>query len=200
MEKYIYGGKFQGNILIVGRTGCGKTTFMQKLALNNFFGKIKKAEWILYIPLTAKREAETQSNFSCEVKFYCLRSIEELDDLLEEFKQKSRSDEEATSDSQSAKNISVFREKSNRDRLIVLDDVSGLADESKEFASFLTVARKYSYNCVYIFHSIHSEKTVWQTILSQTNIYNIFPATVPFNNVKKILEGAYIRKTSKYIP
>ena len=35
---------------------------------------------------------------------------------------------------------------------------------------------------------------------SQTNIYNIFPATVPFNNVKKIQEGACTRKTSKYIP
>ena len=81
-----------------------------------------------------------------------------------------------------------------------MDDVSGLADESKNFASFLTVARKYSYNCVYIFHSIHAEKAVWQTILSQINIYNIFPATVPFNSIRKILEGACIRKTSKCIP
>ena len=147
-----------------------------------------------------KREAEIQSNFSCEVRFYYPRSIDELENLLEEFKQKSRSEEEATSDSQSAKNVNnVFGEKSNCDRLIVMD-VSSLADESKKFASFLTVARKYSYNCVYIFHLIHPEKTVWRTILSQTNIYNIFPATVPFNNVKKILEGACIRKTSKYIP
>ena len=25
---YTYDGKFEGNILIVGRTGCGKTTFV----------------------------------------------------------------------------------------------------------------------------------------------------------------------------
>ena len=68
------------------------------------------------------------------------------------------------------------------------------------FSSFLTVAQKYSYNCVYIFHSIYAEKATWRTILSQTNIYNIFPATVPFNSVKKILEGTCIQKTSKYIP
>ena len=37
-------------------------------------------------------------------------------------------------------------------------------------------------------------------ILSQTNIYNIFPATVSLNSVRKILEGTCIRKTSKYIP
>ena len=62
------------------------------------------------------------------------------------------------------------------------------------------MARKYSYNCVYIFHTIYPEKAHWRTILSQTNIYNIFPATVSLNNVRKILEGACIRKTSKYIP
>ena len=194
IEKYTYDGKYQGNILIVGQTGCGKTTFMH-------IGKIKRAEWVSCIPLTSKREAETQSNFSCDVKFYYPRSVDELDDLLEEFKQKSRSEDEVTSDSQSAKNVNnVFWEKSNRDRHIVMDDVSGLADESKKCASFLTVARKYDYSCMYIFHSIYPEKTVWRTILSQTNIYNIFPATVLFNNVKKILEGACIRKTSKYIP
>ena len=62
------------------------------------------------------------------------------------------------------------------------------------------MAQKYSYNCVYIFHTIYPEKANWRTILSQTNIYNIFPATVSLNNVRKILEGACIRKTSKYIP
>ena len=32
----IYDGQFYGNILVVGRTGCGKTTFLEKLGLNNF--------------------------------------------------------------------------------------------------------------------------------------------------------------------
>ena len=64
----------------------------------------------------------------------------------------------------------------------------------------MTVARKYNYNCVYIFHTIYPEKANWRTILSQTNIYNIFPVTVPLNSVRKILVGACIRKTSKYIP
>ena len=92
-----------------------------------------------------------------------------------------------------------FGENSIRDRLIVFDNVSGLADNSKKFASFLTFARKCNYNCVYIFHTIYPKKANWRSILSQTNIYNIFPATVPLNSVRKILEGACIRKTSKYI-
>ena len=94
MENCTYEGKFQGNILIVGQRGCGKTSFMQKLALNNFFGILKKAEWVSYIPLTKKREVEIQSKFSCVVNFWYLRSVDELGDLLEEFKQKSRSEKE----------------------------------------------------------------------------------------------------------
>ena len=118
MESNVYNGKFNGNIMIVGRTECGKT-----------FGK----------------------------KTVC-------------------------------------------DRLIIMDDVSGLADESKKFAAFLTVTIKYNYNCVYIFHTVFPEKSSWKLMLSQTNILNIFAASVPINSIRKILEGACSRKTKKYIP
>ena len=36
--------EINGNILLVGRTGCGKTTFLEKIGLNKFFGDIVKAE------------------------------------------------------------------------------------------------------------------------------------------------------------
>ena len=85
------------------------------------------------------------------------------------------------------------------DRLIIMDDVSGLADESKKFAAFLTVTIKYNYNCVYIFHTVFPEKSSWKLMLSQTNILNIFAASVPINSIRKILEGACSRKTKKYI-
>ena len=133
--------------------------------------------------------------FHVKCDFYYPTDEDELSDKLEEFKLESESDETNNSNN----NVNVFGEKSNRDRLIVFD-VSGLADDSKKFFSFLTVARKYKYNCVYIFHTIYPEKANWRTILSQTNIFNIFPASVSLNKVRKILEGAHIRKTSKYIP
>ena len=81
-----------------------------------------------------------------------------------------------------------------------MDDVSGLADTSSKFASFLTVARKFKYHCLYIFHKIHPEKSIWKTILSQTNLLNIFPASVPINTVKKVLEANCTCRTTKYIP
>ena len=47
---------------------------------------------------------------------------------------------------------------------------------------------------------IFPEKATWRSILSQINIYDIFPATVPLSSFRKILESACSRKTIKYIP
>ena len=38
MATYSFDGKFTGNILVVGRTGGGKTTFIQKLGTNKLLG------------------------------------------------------------------------------------------------------------------------------------------------------------------
>ena len=197
MENSTYDKKFMGNILVLGRTECGKTTFIQNLGINNFFGDLKTVKWVSGIRLNEKREAEIESNFSCEVNFAYPVDKEELNDKIEEYKLESESENE----NDNFDNVNnTFGENKKRDKLIVFDDVSGLADESKKFASFLTVARKYNYNCVYAFHTIYTEKSNWKTILSQTNIFNIFPASVPISSVKKILELSCIRKTTKYIP
>ena len=193
-SKYIYDGKFRGNILVLGRTECGKTSFVQKLALYDFFGKLKNAKWVSGIQLNESREAEIESNFSCDIFFFYPNDINELADLIEEFKLEVETEETEN------ENVAIFGEKINRDRLIVFDDVSGLADNSNKFANFLTVARKYKYNCVYIFHTIYPEKATWKTILLQTNIFNIFPASVSLNSVKRILDGSCVRKTTRYIP
>ena len=63
------------------------------------------------------------------------------------------------------------------DRLIVMDDVSGVADNCKKFAEFLTVCRKDKY---------HWKKTqIWK----KQKICNIFPSSVPYNTVLKILHS-----------
>ena len=55
-KKYVYDGCFNGNILVVGRTGCGKTTFIQRLSANNLFGDIIDVFWISEIILSSERE------------------------------------------------------------------------------------------------------------------------------------------------
>ena len=45
-ENCQYDTKFTDNILVVGQTGCGKTTFVQNLAQNKMFSKLKSVNWI----------------------------------------------------------------------------------------------------------------------------------------------------------
>ena len=204
---YVYDGKFSGNILVVGRTGCGKTAFVQKVVINRFFGELNAAEWVSFIKLDKAREAEIQSCFECELDFYYLSNEEQFEELLEYFKTKSNSSEIENNMNNDDNindindvNITNYGEKSIRSRLIVMDDVSGLSDLSTKFANFLTVARTFGYHCSYIFHAIHLKKATWRTILSQTNLLNIFPASVPLSTVKKVLEANCIRNSNKYIP
>ena len=86
------------------------------------------------------------------------------------------------------------------DHLIIMDNVSGIAECCKEFVNFLTVSRKYRYHCVYVFHIIIPEKDIWKKIISQTNIFNIFPCSVPFNTVSKIFQSNCVPTTTKYFP
>ena len=146
-----------------------KNSFLQKLTVNKFFGKLIKTEWVSGIDIDKRREAEIQSCFDNEVEFHKnINEPDELVDLIEKFKLR-------TSDLIDNINDSVFGEKISMDRLIVMDDVSGVADNCKKFTSFLTVLRKYKYHCIYVFHLSAPETKIWKKILSQTNIFNIFP-------------------------
>ena len=86
----IYYGQFRGNILVVGRTGCGKTYFLQKLGLNNFFGKIVKTEWVSGTEIGEVREAKIQSRFSSEVEFHYAPDVDSLKSLIETFKLRTK--------------------------------------------------------------------------------------------------------------
>ena len=57
-----------------------------------------------------------------------------------------------------------------------MDDVSGLADKSDDFANFLTVSRAFNFTCVYVFHTMYPTRCSWQTILSQTKFLIFFLA------------------------
>ena len=86
------------------------------------------------------------------------------------------------------------------DRLIVMDNVMGVADNCKKFTDFLTVPRKYKYHCIYVFQVIAPETQIWKKNLSQTNIFNIFLSSVPYNTVSKILQSNCKQTLTKYIP
>ena len=192
-NKSTYEGWFHGNILVVGKKACGKTYFLQKLGLNKFFGKLLKTEWVTGIEIDEQKEAEIQSCFSNEVEFLLATEPNDLVSLIEKYKLRTR-------DITNNESNSLFGEKISMDCLIVMDDVSGIADNCKTFAKFLTVCRKYRYHCIYVFHIIMPENQIWKKILSQTNIFNIFPSIVTCSTVAKILQSNCRQTTKKYVP
>ena len=109
--------------MVVGRTGCGKTIFLEKLGFNIFFGNFIKTEWISAIDIDKRRKAEIQPCFSNETEVHVAKEQDELDSLIETFKLRSR---EESSDNGNVNNS--FGENKNLDRLIIMDDVSGVAD------------------------------------------------------------------------
>ena len=73
----VYNGQFtiSGNILVVGRTGCGKTTFLEKLRLNKFFGDIIKTEWISGIDTDKKKRPKSNLIFVMKQKFMSQKNM-----------------------------------------------------------------------------------------------------------------------------
>ena len=90
-------------------------------------------------------------------------------------------------------------EKMVLDKLIVMDDVSGLADKSDEFANFSAVSRKYGITCFYIFDTIYPSRQNWQMIKSQTKIFNFFPGSVQAGSILRILSSFASRYKNGYL-
>ena len=179
MEKeYTYNGQFSGNILVVGRTGCGKTTFIEKLGKNKFFGsQIKDVFWVSKIVLSSEREEIIRESFiDQEVHFSYPRDLDDFNYLIENFTQE-KSDYE---DSELGENLKIKK-------LIVMDNVSALADRSNNFSDFLTVSRKYGFSCLYVFHTIYPGRQNWEMIMSQTHIFSFFPGSIHNSRISKTL-------------
>ena len=145
--------------------------------------------------LTLIKSNEIKPYFSNETEVHVAKEKGELDSLIETFKFRSQDD---ITDANS--NVNSFGENKKMDRLIIMDDFSGVADASKKFANFLTVSRKFGYNCFYVFHVIVPASQIWQKTISQTNILNIFPASAPHNTAAKIIQSNCILQSKKYVP
>ena len=192
-NKSIYDGQFRGNILAVGKTACKKIYFLQNLGLSKLFGQLVQTECVKGIEIDEQREAEIQSCFSNIVEFHLVTEPDDLVSLIEKIELRTR-------DIKNNEINSVFGEKISMDRVIVMDDVLGIADNCKKFAEFLTVCRKYGYHCIYGFHIIMTENQIWKKILPQSNIFNIFLSNFPYNTVAKILQSNCRQTTKKYVP
>ena len=174
--------------------------FIQQLALNNFFGKLVKAYWVSGIDISESRKAQIESCFDCDIEFMIVKDEDDLNDVIEHFKEINQ-DIDNNNDNDDNVNDTMYGEKKKLDHLIIMDDVSGIADSSKSnLANFLTVSRKYRYNVLYAFHVIKTAKEIWQKRISQTTCFNIFPKSTPVNTVLHILQDNCSKTQTKYIP
>ena len=164
--------RFQENILVLGSTAGGKTTFVQELACNSMFGKLEVADWILQVGLSKQREAEIDSCFEPKVEFcqpqyeYGLKNT--FTDLENLYKERVEKNKIAQSEG------SGMDKHVERDSLIVLENFSGLADKSPSFVTCMTVCRKFGYCLLYVFHETAQSSPRWKDILSQTQIFWMF--------------------------
>ena len=192
-SNYSYDGQFSGNIMVVGRTGCGKTTFIQNLGRNKMFGRdIHTVFWISKIVLSKEREENIRESFADQtVKFTYPKNLDEFNYLIDFFISEKMPEPE---------NESLEGEKSQIDKLIVMDDVSGLADRCENFSNFLTVSRKYGFTCVYVFHTIYPGRQSWEMIMSQKHIFNFFRGSIHSRRILKTLALFASREKNSYIP
>ena len=190
-NEYNYNGTFNGNILVVGRTGCGKATFIQQLGSNKIFGtEIKDVFWVSKTFLSKGREDVIRESFQDqEVNFSYPQDLDGFEYLLGNFTQNK---------SEYTKN--ELGEELKIDKLIIMDNVSGLADKSGEFSNFFTVSRKYGFSCLYVFHTIYSARQSWEMIMSQTHIFNFFPGSIHSSRILKTLSLFASRQKNTYLP
>ena len=152
----------------MGKTGSDKTTFVQNLGKNKLFGDIKEVIWVSKISLSTERGNYIRDCFvEQKADFTYPNDIEDFDDLLD-FCQRKKA----------RCNENYLGESIILDRLIEMDNVSGLADRSEAFPNFLSVSRKFDLTCIYVFHTIYPTRQHWQIILAQTKIFHIFPGSV----------------------
>ena len=86
-QHFQYDATFSDNILVLGQTGCGKTSFVQSLGKRKIFGSnLLSVDWISKINLTKITEDEIIQCFTYKnVDFHYPNDAEELNLLIETF-------------------------------------------------------------------------------------------------------------------
>ena len=112
---------------------------VQNLRKNKMLGEIKEVICVSKIPLSKDWDNNIRECFvDKEMDFKYPNNINEFDGLLDYFQRQKAPHKE----NYLGPNIKLIR-------LIVMDDVWGLADKSETFANFITVSGKFGLTCVY---------------------------------------------------
>ena len=142
------------------------------------------------IVLSEEREELIRESFGDqEMHFSYSHDLDDFNYLVENFTQE-KSD---YVDSELGENLKI-------NKLVVMDDVSGLADRSSKFSDFLTASREYGFSCLYVFHTIYPGRKNWEMIMSQTHIFNFFPGSIHNSRILKTLSFFVSQQKNTYLP
>lgn len=86
-ESLQYDRTFSDNTLVVGQTGCGKTSFVKSLGKNKIFGdSLKGVDWVSKNNLTKNREDEIREFFDyTTMEFHYPDDLSDFDLLIVTF-------------------------------------------------------------------------------------------------------------------
>ena len=135
------------------------------------FRKLEVAHWVSAVELSVKREAEIDSYIESKVEFYYSKSECEL-------KKKFNNLENVYREKLEKKSVVPGTEGNGKGEYIERDNVTGLADKSHSFIRFLTYCCQFGYSVLYIFHEPALCSPRWKDILSQTQIFCVFPSVM----------------------
>ena len=179
--------------MVLGRTECGKTTFIQNLGRNKMFGRdITTVFSVSKIRLSKERKENIKMSFEDQtVQFFYPNNLDDFNYLIDIF-MSERVPQLVPA------NLTIC-EWTQINKLIVMDDVSGLADKCEDFPNFLTVSIKYGFTCVYVFDTIYPGRQSWKMIMSQTHIFNFFPGSIHSGRISKTLALFASREREKLL-
>ena len=144
-----YDGQISRNVLVLDSTGSGKTTLVQEMASNSMFGELGGGHWISQLQLYKLREAEIDSRFTPKFEFYSPQDEEDLEKAFDDVENIYRERvQKITFDNESNDVSNGMGEYPERNSVVILDDVSGLADRSKSFVVFMVTCRMFGYTLI----------------------------------------------------
>ena len=127
------------------------------------------------------------------ISFSYLTNIEKFDVLIQNSQWKTKEDYD-----DEFKNEDILGER-KVDKLIVMDNVLGLADKPNDFGSFFNRLQKIWIYAIFLFHILYLSNVNWQAIISQTKIFKIFPDSIQVASAAKILSSNCNCETFDYI-
>ena len=202
-----YDANLDGNGIIYGKTGCGKTAFIQKCLKNGFLGEIERVFWVCPDSVDDTFVIKNEKGFNdvgVEVSYFFVNDKKSLSSTVAEIveylkflkgdnEEKSArprrkyddsddgDDDDSDEDSVGRNFVKTYGEKISKVKyLAIFDDMTGLGENCESLAHFYTINRKLDCIAYTVFHDFFGESRAMRTMLANSEQKVFF--TLDFNS------------------